>query len=321
MDTPIKSNQYGRRPSFFYKKELDRFRQENLFQNQSILIVDRNSTLQRVLSQKLNFYGFQVATSSPSALEMLSDTTPKYSMVIIDSQATSLISQLMEVTYKVIIVVMGYNRSNQLFDSPSSSPLPNGTQILDITTILDITNTGNNGNINNNNSTGNTTLTDPKRENASTLLFLRKPIKMSLLEEILYKSFINTNFVPSSPPQILENFLPPLTNTGNTNSNNNNNNNTASNNNNNANNNNNNNNNNNQVWSKDISILIAEDNTMNVIVITKLLDRLGYKKYIVAENGKKVLERMVSGEFDVILMDIMVRISSYSCLSIVMYLS
>ena len=49
-------------------------------------------------------------------------------------------------------------------------------------------------------------------------------------------------------------------------------------------------------------ILIAEDNTINQLVVARMLDKFGCKYHIVA-NGLEVLETMKSTEYDLILMD------------------
>ncbi len=202
-------------------------------------------------------------------------------MIIVDiNHGSSSINQLLEIQEKLAttsiqistsIVVLGYSSTSQLF-----------------------TPTNNLGEA-------------PKRLRSSPFLFLRKPVKASSVEELLYTSFANTShshhhFFPSSHPdgnnknihhhlhnnnnnnglcdpniKTLSTFLPPdLV----------------------------------EDQFKKISILIAEDNEMNVVVITKMLDRLGYTNYCVAENGKKVLEAVSSSEYDIILMDVMVCTSS-----------
>ncbi len=204
-------------------------------------------------------------------------------MIIVDiNHGSSSINQLLEIQEKLAttsiqistsIVVLGYSSTSQLF-----------------------TPTNNLGEA-------------PKRLRSSPFLFLRKPVKASSVEELLYTSFANTShshhhFLPSSHPDGNNNNIHHLHKK-----------------------NNNNNRNNNGLCEpnintlstflppdlvedqfKKISILIAEDNEMNVVVITKMLDRLGYTNYCVAENGKKVLEAVSSSEYDIILMDVMVCI-------------
>jgi signal transduction histidine kinase/CheY-like chemotaxis protein len=60
------------------------------------------------------------------------------------------------------------------------------------------------------------------------------------------------------------------------------------------------------LWATDISmlsVLIAEDNALNVLVLKKLLNTWGIKP-VVAENGLKAVEAVKMNDFDVILMDI-----------------
>lgn len=50
-------------------------------------------------------------------------------------------------------------------------------------------------------------------------------------------------------------------------------------------------------------ILVVEDNTVNVMVITRLLKKLGASEPATAGNGLEALERCAAAEFDLILMD------------------
>lgn len=50
-------------------------------------------------------------------------------------------------------------------------------------------------------------------------------------------------------------------------------------------------------------VLIAEDNRVNVMVLSKLVHKLGYNKVDIAENGAKAVEMASSGMYSVILMD------------------
>lgn len=52
-----------------------------------------------------------------------------------------------------------------------------------------------------------------------------------------------------------------------------------------------------------LSILVAEDNKTNQMVIGKILERAGHHASI-AENGEEAVERMLAEEFDLVLMDI-----------------
>ncbi len=51
------------------------------------------------------------------------------------------------------------------------------------------------------------------------------------------------------------------------------------------------------------AILLAEDNTINQIIIFKLLEKIGFKNIIIAKNGKKALELYQNNKIDLILMD------------------
>ena len=55
---------------------------------------------------------------------------------------------------------------------------------------------------------------------------------------------------------------------------------------------------------KNIKILIAEDNKMNQLMIKNLLEKLGYKNFVLVENGKIAVEKAKNDKFDIILMDI-----------------
>jgi CheY-like chemotaxis protein len=56
-----------------------------------------------------------------------------------------------------------------------------------------------------------------------------------------------------------------------------------------------------------IKILIAEDNQLNQMLIKAILDKESIQ-YDLAENGKEVLEKLISTHFDLILMDIQMPI-------------
>jgi len=50
-------------------------------------------------------------------------------------------------------------------------------------------------------------------------------------------------------------------------------------------------------------ILVAEDNATNVLVITRMLSRIGYNNVIVAVNGKEAVEAVAAHDVDLVLMD------------------
>jgi CheY-like chemotaxis protein len=52
-----------------------------------------------------------------------------------------------------------------------------------------------------------------------------------------------------------------------------------------------------------LSVLLAEDNPVNVKFALKVLERAGHR-VVVAGNGKEAVDRWASGEFDLILMDV-----------------
>ncbi|KAA6439781.1 response regulator [Dyadobacter flavalbus] len=52
-----------------------------------------------------------------------------------------------------------------------------------------------------------------------------------------------------------------------------------------------------------LKILVAEDNAMNQKLIRNILKRMGYE-IVIAENGVAVLEKLLAGSYDVILMDV-----------------
>jgi PleD family two-component response regulator len=56
-----------------------------------------------------------------------------------------------------------------------------------------------------------------------------------------------------------------------------------------------------------LRILLAEDNSTNQLVIKKLLASGGFHNLTIVENGKLAVEKIATEEFDVILMDMMVR--------------
>ncbi|MFT5225878.1 MAG: CheY-like chemotaxis protein/HPt (histidine-containing phosphotransfer) domain-containing protein, partial [Polaribacter sp.] len=57
------------------------------------------------------------------------------------------------------------------------------------------------------------------------------------------------------------------------------------------------------VASRPLNILVAEDNTVNQLLVRGILNKL-YHSVEIAENGKRAVELAESGDFDVILMDI-----------------
>ncbi len=54
----------------------------------------------------------------------------------------------------------------------------------------------------------------------------------------------------------------------------------------------------------DINILIAEDNIINIKIITKMLEKLDIKKYNLANNGNVAIELTKKKNFDIIFMDV-----------------
>ncbi|RMC93815.1 response regulator [Aquitalea palustris] len=52
-----------------------------------------------------------------------------------------------------------------------------------------------------------------------------------------------------------------------------------------------------------LSVMVAEDNTVNQKLIIKLLDKLGYRDVLLAGNGRQALERVSQGGVELILMD------------------
>jgi len=54
---------------------------------------------------------------------------------------------------------------------------------------------------------------------------------------------------------------------------------------------------------RDLSILVAEDNKTNQMVIAKILERAGHRP-VIAENGEEAVDRMLAEDFDLVLMDI-----------------
>ncbi|MBV8679433.1 MAG: response regulator [Aquitalea sp.] len=52
-----------------------------------------------------------------------------------------------------------------------------------------------------------------------------------------------------------------------------------------------------------LSVLVAEDNTVNQKLILKLLDKLGYRDVQLAGNGRQALERVNQGGVELVLMD------------------
>lgn len=53
-------------------------------------------------------------------------------------------------------------------------------------------------------------------------------------------------------------------------------------------------------------ILIAEDNRMNQIVITKFLEGFGYSNIAIVDNGLRAVDAVKQHKFDIVLMDCMV---------------
>lgn len=51
-----------------------------------------------------------------------------------------------------------------------------------------------------------------------------------------------------------------------------------------------------------LNILVAEDNTVNQLIIRGMLAKLGHD-FTVVENGKLAVEKMAEGDFDLVLMD------------------
>lgn len=62
-----------------------------------------------------------------------------------------------------------------------------------------------------------------------------------------------------------------------------------------------------EVVSKDLNILVAEDNSINQRVAKFIIEKLGHKLDI-AENGSVALEKFIEGTYDLILMDIQMPI-------------
>ena len=52
-----------------------------------------------------------------------------------------------------------------------------------------------------------------------------------------------------------------------------------------------------------VSVLVAEDNTVNQKLILKLLDKLGYRDVQLAGNGRQALEQVCQGGIELVLMD------------------
>jgi signal transduction histidine kinase/ABC-type amino acid transport substrate-binding protein/DNA-binding NarL/FixJ family response regulator/HPt (histidine-containing phosphotransfer) domain-containing protein len=55
--------------------------------------------------------------------------------------------------------------------------------------------------------------------------------------------------------------------------------------------------------SKNLKILLAEDNTVNQILITALLNQVGHTTFVV-DNGKKAVEAALTGDYDLALFDV-----------------
>lgn len=60
----------------------------------------------------------------------------------------------------------------------------------------------------------------------------------------------------------------------------------------------------------DVPILLAEDNTMNQVIIQKLLKNIGYTKLQIVDNGQEAIEAVKKAKFKIILMDCMMPITS-----------
>ena len=56
-----------------------------------------------------------------------------------------------------------------------------------------------------------------------------------------------------------------------------------------------------------LRILLAEDNSTNQLVIKKLLASGGFHNLTIVENGKLAVDKVAQEEFDVVLMDMMVK--------------
>jgi two-component system, sensor histidine kinase and response regulator len=54
---------------------------------------------------------------------------------------------------------------------------------------------------------------------------------------------------------------------------------------------------------KDLQILLAEDNAVNQLLTTRLLEKRGYK-VVVANNGREAVTALAAQQFDLVLMDI-----------------
>jgi len=54
---------------------------------------------------------------------------------------------------------------------------------------------------------------------------------------------------------------------------------------------------------KDVTVLIAEDHELNVILIEKILQRAGCTNYLIAENGEELIDLYTKNSADIILMD------------------
>ncbi|NWK77860.1 ATP-binding protein [Aquitalea sp. LB_tupeE] len=57
------------------------------------------------------------------------------------------------------------------------------------------------------------------------------------------------------------------------------------------------------VANQPVSVLVAEDNTVNQKLILKLLDKLGYRDVQLAANGRQALEQVCQGGIELVLMD------------------
>ena len=62
------------------------------------------------------------------------------------------------------------------------------------------------------------------------------------------------------------------------------------------------------IANRNSSILIVEDNEVNIQVLTKRLERLGFKNVVVAHNGAAALEVLNNQSCDIVLMDIQMPI-------------
>jgi PleD family two-component response regulator len=55
-------------------------------------------------------------------------------------------------------------------------------------------------------------------------------------------------------------------------------------------------------------VLVAEDNSMNQIMIKKVLEKIGFTHITLVENGRKAIEAIQTTPFDLILMEVSIII-------------